>query len=219
VQYGGGVLSLWADSAGNLYAGGTFGGMGGAPYTSGVAYWDGSVWHALFIGTNGIGLIDQLGVTHGKLYALGTWGVKKWYGSMSDDTDHWTNLGFPSAPGFLPSALWVGSDGTVIASGTISQNGNDVTAVMKWTGVSWTLLGAANDRNRGFSAFARTLNGVLYAGGNFMNFAGMRADNIVRYDGLHWNTVGEGPEGVRTTLSIPVGISFTHGLFLPLLRR
>ena len=43
----GGVYALTADSAGNLYAGGTFVNMAGIPEADHVAAYDGSAWHAM----------------------------------------------------------------------------------------------------------------------------------------------------------------------------
>jgi hypothetical protein len=199
-NYGGGVYALWADPAGNLYAGGSFGEMGGVQYTNGVAYWDRTQWHPLFIG---VGTVDQLGVgALGKLYTIGASGVMMWNGNVLDGNDHWTALHFPSLTSSFPSALWVGSDGTVIAGGTISLNSKNVTALMNWTGTGWMLLGASNDANGGFSALTRTPNGMLYAGGAFKNFAGLRADNIIRNDGVHWYTVGEGQAPVPAVTDV-----------------
>jgi len=165
------ALAVFDDGAGPaLYVGGTFKVAGGTP-ASRIARWDGQSWEPLGAGISG----DIV-------------------------------MGSSILPALVGS-LTVFNDGTgerLIAGGRFSMAGGvAANNIAMWDGSTWTALGAGVT---GLTPFAR--NGVkalaefddgtgvaLYAGGDFTIAGGAPANNIAKWDGSSWTTLGSGMDG------------------------
>jgi hypothetical protein len=185
-DFSGAVQALAADSNGTLYAGGGFTNLGKIPGADDVAAYSGGSWHALGTGPgpNG-GSIDDfvrsLMVVGTNLY-VGT--DSKNVGGMAQ-ADHvarwngttWSALGANKAgsDGWFPSTAFIyglahyGS--YIFATGSFQNAGGNSHAdnIAYFDGSKWRPLGSngTNGPWIGYGLALATLNGRLYAGGNF----------------------------------------------------
>jgi hypothetical protein len=103
------------------------------------------------------------------------------------------------------SALGVGVSGAVsalCASGTdlyvatsFYVSGGVASGVSKWNGTSWTSLAGNALSTKGANPVIKALavtGTSLYVGGLFDTIGGVAANNIARWDGATWNTLGTG---------------------------
>lgn len=188
----------------SLYAGGTFGKLGGVT-ASKVARWDGASWWPLGSGANGT--VRALAVFDDgngpALYAGGeftTMGggtarrIARWNGSV------WQEVGGGISGGTAPRvyALTVHDDGTgpaLYAAGLFtSAGGAPAQRIARWDGHSWSQVGPgiiSASQNAGVYALASVPSEsgpLLYAGGDFYSFApDVRA--LARWDGTSWTGV------------------------------
>jgi uncharacterized delta-60 repeat protein len=183
------VLALTADNAGNIYAGGYFG-HAGSLVTNGVAKWDGTAWSALGAGVNSG--VYALAVDAGNnLYAGGFFTaaggvsanyIAKWNGTA------WSPLG--TGMDAVVTALAVDGSGKVFASGNFSTAGSvsGLGFVAQWDGSNWSAMGAGLGNN----AVALVNAGAsVIAVGSFTTADSLLVDNIARWSGGAWTTVGD----------------------------
>lgn len=161
---------------GELYAGGRFT-LAGGNVADGIAKWDGNTWAS--VGSNSTGRwVYSFGIYNGELYegatsSGGSAEITKWDGS------NWVGVdgGVQGALGSWVSSMLVYNNelyvgGTFLYAGTtlIPVNG-----IAKWNGTNWSAVGNGMD----YGVFALdTLNGLLYAGGFFINADGNPAEHI-----------------------------------------
>lgn len=175
-----GVNALALDSAGNLYAGGSFVAAGGVVVNN-VAKWNGASWSGFGSGLNaGVNnVVDALAVdSSGNLYAGGSFttaggasaaSVAKWNGSA------WSALG--TGIGGTVSSLAVTSGGVLYVGGQFSRAGTVfANGVAQWSGSAWSAVGT------GFSGTAYALaldsSGNLYVGSN----------GVYKWSGTAWSS-------------------------------
>jgi hypothetical protein len=197
-EYRGGVSSLAVDRQGNLYAGGYFTIAGGVS-ANGIAKWDGTSWSALGSGLgSGSDHVLALAVDgEGNLYAGGqvtpAGGVWAGYVAKWDGTS-WSALG--SGMSWFVNSLVVDSAGNLCAGGQDYVASNQTVGhVAKWDGVSWSELGSGmsgSGSSTAVYAIAVDGEGNLYAGGNFTMAGGVSANNVARWDGTSWSSLGAG---------------------------
>ena len=201
------ALTVFDDGTGPaLYAGGQFSTAGGvsAPL---LARWDGEQWSALgnpFIAfsVNALAVFDDGGGP--ELYAGGSFGlfsptiqvnnIAKWNGI------EWTSpgSGFNGAVHAL-TAFDDGFGSALYAGGVFQKSGLvDMNAIAMWNGAMWSALGdglTLPDFAASVQALAEYNDGTgpaLYAGGNFSMAGGAPANNIAKWDGGGWSSVGGG---------------------------
>ena len=212
------VAGLALDTAGNLYASGTFTHAGGTSANN-IAMWNGSSWSALGSGTSYHVSAIALD-TQGNLYAGGSFStaggisasrVAKWNG-----TD-WSALGAGTSGGMLNSvyAVAVAPNGNVYVGGSFaSAGGVAANNIAKWDGSAWSALGTGCDGYvRGLTA---TPNGSLYAIGTFLNAGGIPVNRIAMWDGTAWSALGSGLNSAGLTSSLIVstdGTLYAGGAF------
>jgi hypothetical protein len=141
-----------------------------------AAFWDGTSWHAMDQ-SDWQGVIYDLQVYHGRLYAGGTfWKGQGYQGLLVWDGARWQSVDAPFMSGW---DLLVRNDKLLVAAGSV---------VCAWDGVSWSqpygaIAGA-------FSCLVEW-NGVLAAGG-FGHDVGGR---VWMWDGAGWQELGGGLYG------------------------
>ncbi|GAB2711756.1 hypothetical protein GCM10011495_18860 [Hymenobacter frigidus] len=201
----GSVIDFAFASNGDLYVGGSFRFAGGR-VAENVAKWNGTAWSSLGTGVaNGVsGTVHALAVAgNGDLYMTGEFigagaitvnHIAKWDGSV------WSALGAGTGGGFGNSglALALARNGVVYMAGVFEQAGGVVVNhIAKWDGTAWSTLGTGltNGVNGGRAAvrsLALANNGDLYVGGRFLQSSGVVTNNVTRWNGTTWNTLGTG---------------------------
>jgi chitodextrinase len=193
------VYALTADSAGRLYAAGSFIDIDQIPHADHVAMFDGT-WHAM-----------QAGAVDSITRSIASDGTNVYIGSDAVDiagiaqADHvarwngtaWSALGNNAATtdGWLPATAFINaiaiSGGNVFAGGSFQNADGHPTAdmVAGFNGFSWAPLGsngAGNGPLGGPVNALATFGGQVVAGGNFTTAGGdSRAAYIARYPGAH----------------------------------
>ena len=208
-------LATFDDGRGErLYAGGRFGGGAGTAIAPGLAVWDGSGWSATGSGAywgGGPGQVLALAVHNDgagpALYAGGAFdsidgvpakSIARWDGA------HWSALGAGLTHGpdlyvFGLATFDAGGGPALYVMGDFRGAGNvDANNIARWDGQTWSALGAGLHLagfNPGVFAGAAFDDGsgpALFVGGNFDHAGGAPVNNIAKWDGAHWSTVGSG---------------------------
>jgi hypothetical protein len=199
----GDVFALKLGSNGDVYMAGDFTQVGGTA-TSFLTKWNGTAWSSLGSATVSNGLNRQINAlavaANGDVYVGGYFTqaggapanyIAKWNGSA------WSSLGTGPANGLNGEvfALVVGSNGDVYAGGNFSQAGGlPANYIARWNGSAWSSMGTgpANGVNSFVRALAVAGNGDLYAGGNFSQAGGVTANNVAKWNGTTWSSLGTG---------------------------
>jgi PKD repeat protein len=191
------IYALTADTAGRLYAAGSFINMDQIPNADHVAMYDGT-WHAMQAGA-----VDQITrsiTSDGTNVYIGSDSVNiggiaqadhvaKWNGSA------WSALGSNTATtdGYFPASTFINglatSGSTVYATGSFQNADGHPTAddVVGFNGFSWAPMGSDGAGNGPLPAQANAValfGGQVVVGGNFTTAGGDgRASYIARYPG------------------------------------
>jgi WD40 repeat protein len=210
------ALTFGTDSS--LYAGGDFT-AAGEVLANRIAHWNGSQWHPLGSGIGGGDYSSVHAIAVGpdrSIYAGGnfttageitTYNIARWDGATSS----WHPLG--SGIGEYDddvSALTCGPDGSLYAGGDFETAG-DIAAndIARWDGAEWHPLGSGMGGVYSYQsvrALAVGPDGSLYAGGDFTTAGGIAANNIARWDGTLWHSLGSGMGGLeRYVAALAVG--------------
>ncbi len=200
------AFAAYDDGTGEaLYVTGSFN-ADGVSGTQNLAKWNGTGWESV-----GGGLIDQysndLVVFQGDLIAggyfnsaggvAGTEKLARWDGAQWHSMD--------AQASFFANSVWdlhVWDDGTTgeqlyIAGNFVDLGGNgDIDHIAKWDGTSFSPVGPTSD------AGAHTILALesgdlgsgehLYAGGRFIELAGLTVDALAQWDGTQWTALGGG---------------------------
>jgi trimeric autotransporter adhesin len=185
------IHTLAFDSAGNLYAGGEFDTIKGIPVNN-IIKWDGTAWSSVGSGVND-GYVGALTIDgNGNIYAALTSDGGSPYSIIKWDGTAWSTLG--TLHGGINS-LAIDNKGNLYAYGWFDTV-NTVIAhnIAKWDGKSWSALGAGlrGSESSYFSdAYNMRFNGKdLYVIGTFDSAGSVAAQNIAKWDGNSWSTVG-----------------------------
>jgi hypothetical protein len=196
--FNGAVYALNADNPGVLYAGGAFTDAGGHANADYVARWDGARWSALG-GSRLNGAVKAIAYHGGKVFVGGEFShagpsgpahLAVWNGSAWGAACGGSELGGSVlALQIIGSTLYVGG---AFQEGAGIQEANYLLACDLTTGAPHALVDGATDINGGIYALTADSNGVLYAGGQFINMDGIpAADHVAAYDGS-WHAMGNG---------------------------
>jgi len=204
------ALTVFDDGTGPaLYAGGSFTSAGGVA-VNGLAKWNGSAWSQVGNGENdgpsamttfddGGGLALYAGT--GFMSASGAFGfsIAKWDGS------NWSALGADGLNGEIDSLASFddGSGPALYAGGSFtSAGGVAVNNIAKWNGSRWSALGSGIASNSfpgsvppyvmALTVFDDGSGPALYAGGSFLSAGGAPVNNIAKWNGSSWSSVGNG---------------------------
>ena len=182
---------------GELIAGGGGFNIGVGPF-NGVARWDGTQWdliggESIFVGDT---RVSGLGVYNGDLIAGGAFttiggvaanNIARWDGAQ------WYPLGAGIDGGAGVLAVYNGE--LYAAVGVVPEGGASTRGIARWDGAQWRAVGggltATPPRWPSVGALM-AYNGELIAGGFFNSAGGVTANNVARWDGTHWRTLGTG---------------------------
>jgi hypothetical protein len=205
----GAVSALNADAPGALYVGGNFTDAGGNLDADRIASWNGSSWSALGTSSPSTqisnGIVMAIAVANGKVYAGGTfqdaggnvnadslavWDGVSWQPFCNDATPPAFN-GFVDALQVIGSTLYVGG---AFQNGAHIASADYLLACDLTNGASSsTVVDPNNPFSGSVYALAADSNGVLYAGGGFINLEGIPAADKVAYrDSGGWHAMGSG---------------------------
>lgn len=205
-----------------LYAAGWFSSSGDNAVNN-IASWDGQVWSPLGTGIQGA-RFDQvyaLAVKGDNVYAGGKFkfttsngedanNIAKW------DGENWSALGGSMVYGWVYALAFIGEDLFVGGSFNFrTPQWTWMSNIAKWDGSRWSLLGSG--MNSPVHTLAASDDGLLYAGGKFVNAGGIPADKLAKWDGNKWYAVLEiGPviEGWLNALAIMGGELYAGGRFI-----
>ncbi|MGY3089508.1 hypothetical protein ACVWYF_002556 [Hymenobacter sp. UYAg731] len=196
------VKTMAVTSTGEVYVGGVFTQAGGL-LANRVAKWNGTAWSSLGTGSaNGVNFtVNALAVaSSGDVYVGGEFTqaggvpagrVAKWNGTA------WSSLDTGSANGVngTVKTLAVAGNGEVYVGGYFNLAGGAIAnCVAKWNGTAWSSLstGTANGVNGYVNALAVASTGEVYAGGEFNQAGGVRANFVAKWDGTAWSSLGTG---------------------------
>ena len=212
------VLAMDIGADGHLYAGGNFAVAGGA-VAKRVARWDGSAWHTLGEGLDGLSgpSVTALDARpDGSVYVAGRFLTAG--GTPARHLARWDGAAWHAvSPGsdYALGTLAVAADGRIYAAG---QSQFYIPAfVMQWTDTAGTLLGSAFDGI--VRVVVRGPDGALYAGGSFQMAGDTLAAAVARWDGSRWHPLGAGigidpdGDGVQALAFGPDGSLYAGGSF------
>jgi trimeric autotransporter adhesin len=198
------VNALAIADNGDVYVGGAFSVAGGTG-ASYIARWNGTAWSPLGAGVRSGSVNALVMARNGDVYAGGAFveaggvpasRIARWNGTA------WSAVGGGVSNGVLGgtvNALAVAGNGDVYAGGYfIEAGGVAANRVARWNGMAWSALGAsvANGLdNPVFSLFV-AVNGDLYVGGHFTQAGGGGANNIAKWNGAVWSSLGTGTRSV-----------------------
>jgi Ca2+-binding RTX toxin-like protein len=184
-----------------LYAGGTFTSAGGNAAAAYIARWDGTSWGD--IGAPALnGAVHAIAHYGGKLYVGGSF-TDAGGNANADflavwDGAHWQPFCNASGPAFGGSVDALQVIGSTLYVGGSFQNAAGIASADYLlacdlnTGASSSTVASDGDINGSVFALTSDSGGRLYAGGGFINVAGIAAaDYVASYDGT-WHAMGAG---------------------------
>ncbi len=187
---------------GNLLVGGQIISAGKHPVNN-IAQWNGTSWLALGSGILGNSpFVYALCVYNGNLYAAGIFdtagghpvnNIAEWNGSTwsavgSGVTDTAKNTAVINSLAVYNGELYAG--GYFDTAGGVAVNG-----IAKWNGSSWSAVGTGGmmyNSGRGAVSALCVYEGSLCAAGIFDNAGGVPANNIAKWNGTSWDSLGSG---------------------------
>ncbi len=205
-----GGIAIWDDAnwSTNIHSGGTpsasslclYDGKVFLGTTAGtVGYYDGTQWQAAGTFNNAV---SCLAVYHNKLYAGGDFtkvnGVTANKIACYDGTA-WSAVGGGISWSIAPAGVWaLGVWNDKLYAGGAFDHAGSVTAnfIASWNDTAWAPLGSGTYRSSGGSPNAGYVYAIgsdknnLYVGGEFDSAGGVLVNNIARWDGNKWYSMG-----------------------------
>ena len=199
------INSLVVDG-GTVYVGGDFDLAGGLP-VSGIAKWDGASWDDLQGGVwqdiFSSGVLGMAIDRDGKIFSVGDFTLAG--GQCASrvavwDGTGWNGLGAStSVDGIITAIISDRKGGYYASGGFVCAGGQVVNHIAHWDGTTWSGLAGGitgNLKNDPIGAYPRSLaldkNDNLYVGGQFSRAGNASAQNIAKWTGSQWESIGEG---------------------------
>lgn len=207
------VYALAADTAGDVYVGGTFEKFASGEPLYSIARWDGVTWHAL--GEGVVGTVHALAVgPDGSVTAGGEF--SRAGASQVSNIARWDGHAWHPLGGGLNQpvdALVVGFDGSIYAGGSFTGAGGLAAHhIARWNGAAWQPVGSGT--NGPVHALAVAAGGSLYAAGEFTACGSTAAGRIARWDGQSWHAMSSGVDGAIYALAAgDEGVVYAGGQF------
>jgi hypothetical protein len=225
-----GPVSALASLGTELYAFGSFTNAGGIT-ARGLARWNGANWSS-FGSLNGAGI--RAISNAGSIYVCGDFNIANFDTSSNVIGNHvirWDGSNWHGLPGkpsngthLFVQAFATGSDGLYVG-GFFNAVGTTIARrIARWDGTNWYALGSGVDGLYNSNSLAvraiKARNNEIFVGGGFVSAGGATANNIARWDGANWSTLGYGVDNtvvtIETTLTdVYVGGSFSNAYDFP----
>lgn len=198
-SYSSTIRALACDSAGNVYAGGTFSYAGSNRPVKNIAKWTGSTWDSLGSGLGSTAnRVNALSFDKaGTLYAGGAFngGIACW------DGEEWKLPGSGVKPGSVNS-LCIDISGNLYVAGGFDTAGTIAAKnIAMWDGKKWLSFETGMVYPYYPYAIACDANGTIYVGGSFTEIGEISARNIAKWNGDSWEPVGTGANKTIYALS------------------
>ncbi|MCG3165400.1 MAG: hypothetical protein POELPBGB_01163 [Bacteroidia bacterium] len=207
------VNTLAVDQINNvLYAGGEFTTAGGIS-ASKIAKWTGSAWEAMGTGVNGN--VYSMLFNNGKLYIGGTFnsvdGVAANNVAMFDGTWHALGEGLTGGSVEVRSLVWYNNE--LVAGGSFTTSGvwTNLGNIARFDGTDWTQFQTTGANNKIWTL--KEFNGDLIAGGQFTSIGNFSATAVARWDGVIWNSMGNGLGNIVRALEVYNNSLYAGGTF------
>ena len=217
-----GPIFAVAISGSDLYVGGQFSQVGNVAANN-IARWNGNNWTSLDTGVGSnpqIHAVRAIAVSGTDLYVGGyfnqareveTYNVARWNGRS------WFSLGSGSANGVNGSvlAMALSGDNLYVGGNFTHAGGEPANRVARWDGSVWVSLGAGvSDPIAQSEVNALATSGSdLYAGGYFTQAGDAPANNLARWNGNAWSSVGNGVNGIVNALAVSGNDLYVGGNF------
>jgi len=208
-------FALDLDPSGKLYVGGGFY-LEGDVNTNNIAMWNGSHWCGLETGM--FRTIDALAVdAQSKVYAAGYFaGIPgtQWNTIASWNGVSWAPL--DSGIGGERHTLAVDGSGNLYYGGEFSWIGEvSASRVAKWDGSAWSSLGSGIESSYTSLVAALSVDhsGNLYAGGTFNAAGETTCNNIAKWDGSSWSSLGAGVQGTSEVVVSAVAVDIGNNIY------
>jgi hypothetical protein len=225
-----GPVSALAVLGTDLYAFGNFTNAGGVT-VSGLARWNGVNW-------SGFGTLNgsrSRAVSQaGSIYVCGDFNVANYDTPSHVIANHivrWDGASWHSVPSqggngthFVVQALGLANDGLYAGGFFNAVGGMMARRIARWDGTTWHALGSGVDLEYNGNSLAvraiRGRNNDVFVGGGFVTAGGFIANNIAKWDGANWSTLGYGVDStvfaIETAGSdVYVGGGFTNAYDAP----
>ncbi|MBF9219563.1 T9SS type A sorting domain-containing protein [Hymenobacter sp. BT662] len=208
----------------DVYVGGGFTQAGGNP-ASYIAKWSGTSWSSLGQGSaNGVGIgspfaaaVQALAVVGPDLYVGGYFNragattvsnIARWNGTT------WSGVG----SGVNGSVLALAVAGpTVYAGGYFNQAGGaPANQVARWDGTTWSSLGTGPANGLTSPGYVQALavaGSDLYVGGYFNQAGGAATQNLAKWNGSSWSSLGTGANNAVYALAALGSQLYAGGAF------
>jgi hypothetical protein len=213
VGMNGNVNALAVDQTNNLlYAGGEFTTAGGIS-ASKIAKWTGSAWEAMGTGVNGN--VYSMLFHNGQLYIGGTFssvnGVAANNVAMYDGTWHALGAGLTGGSVEVRALVWYNNE--LVAGGSFTASGvwTDLGNIARFDGTNWTQFQTTGANNKIWTL--KEFNGNLIAGGQFTSIGNFSATAVARWDGIVWNSMGNGLGNIIRALDVYNNTLYAGGTF------
>ncbi len=177
-----------------------------------VGRWDGAQWTAVGSAQTGqafsFAAIQQSSSIGAGLFVGGNFSngcARKW------DGQQWTTPGI--APNGIVETVIIFDDGNgpaLYAGGRFAQaGGQQVNFIAKWDGANWSSLAGGmgpfdifSTRVYALAVFDDGSGPAVYAGGTFTTAGGVPANNIAKWNGKSWSTLGGGTNNAVEALAV-----------------
>ena len=192
-----------------LYVGGNFSDAGGIPDADRIARWSGTAWSALSSGVNDrVNVLEVYDEGSGPaLYAGGRFSraggvsvnrVARWNGTLWSALD--TGVTGGSSPWVRTITVFDDGSGQALYVGGGFGSAGGVAGtqrIARWQGGAWSALGQGLSRGTtpsvdALEVFDDGTGPALYAGGFFDSAGSLATENIARWDGSQWRSLGTG---------------------------
>jgi hypothetical protein len=197
------VTALNTQNPGILYVGGPFTNAGGIAHADHLARWNGSTWSAVNGSKTLNGAVDAIAYNAGHIYVGGEFTnvggdpnidyLAEWTGSGWTSPCTTTTTGPPitaqvDALQIVGTTLYVGG---AFADGGGLASADFLVRCSLADGTPTSTVANDGDFNSGVTALAADSDGILYAGGQFVNQDGVTGrDHVASYDGTTWSGLG-----------------------------